>query len=153
MLAAAEFDSARVASPCKGSANNGGGTANDGGNTDKRHVAGAGVRLRIVKVYEQGQDTVRRRPRSSGLGDNNVSTIAGREDRITGRRTVDGIARPHERVDDEAPPHRVASPQHGGAHDNATKEKGSDDMFSLERFVRDMEAKQKDAIDTVIERS
>ena len=144
MSAAAEFDSARVASPCNR-------TTNNGGNIAKCRAAGTSVRLCTVMAYKQGHDTARRRPRGSGLGNANVSTMAGREDRITGRHTVEGITRPYEKVDSEAPPHCATSLQYIWAHDNATEDKWSDMRSILERFVREMEAKKNEAIDTVFD--
>lgn len=49
------------------------------------------------------------------------------------------------------PPHRAASPRCGGANNNVTAEDGSHVTFSLERFVREMEARQNETIDAALD--
>ena len=51
----------------------------------------------------------------------------------------------------KAPPHRATPPRRGGAHDNATVEKGSGGTSSLEHFVHEMEAEQDEAIDAMLD--
>ena len=68
------------------------------------------------------------------------------------RRAVDGITSPRAGAEStKGCAHRAASPQCGGAHDDPTTVKGSDETSSLERFVREMMAMQDDAIDAALD--